>query len=88
MREPLVAGIGVERAAVRRGIERKLTEQRHAEALGQRLAPAFAEHVVPTPFAVGEPGHVLDHAQDRHLDLVEHDDALADVGERQRLRGW
>ncbi len=60
-------------ALAQRRLERHLAEQRHAELLRQRLATALAEGIRGLPAAgAGEARHVLDHAQQRLAELLDH----------------
>ena len=66
-------GRAVVTAIDHRGVERHCAEERCAERLRQPLASALAKDVGDRA-AVGaaEAAHVLDHAEKRHLHLLEH----------------
>ena len=70
--------------------DRDLSEQRDVQFLGQAFAAFFAEEVVFVlrQFGRGEPGHVLDEAEDGDVHLLarEHADSLAGIGEGDFLR--
>jgi hypothetical protein len=68
-------------------VERQRAEERHVVVAAHALAPAFAEDVLGVPaLAADVDRHVLDDADDRHADLLEHLEALARVDERDVLR--
>ena len=68
------------------GVDGHLGEE-GLEALGLADAAAIAEEVVAGAVVALEPGHVLDQAEDRDVDLGEHRDGLAGVDEGDFLRG-
>ena len=69
------------------GVDRHLAEEQGAELLGQLLAAAAREDLVVVPARRADVvAHVLDDAEDRDLDLLEHRDRLDDVDERDLLR--
>ena len=70
--------------------DRDLSEQRDVQFLGQAFATFFAEEVVFVlrQLGGGEPGHILDEAEDGDVHLLarEHADSLAGIGEGDFLR--
>ena len=68
------------------GDQRELGEQRHLQFLGQLGAATGAEQLVALAVVAGEPGHVLDHAADRQVDLLGHRRGEAGHLLRRRLR--
>src|SRR5688572_25166644 len=58
--------------------DRDRSEERRAVSFGQRLAPAIAEdeELLSVIWAL-ETAHVLDNAEDRHAQLIEHAVSLA-----------
>src|SRR5688572_28338590 len=70
-----------------RGVERDLAEERDAPALRLGARAAVGEDLVPRVAArADEVRHVLDQAEHRHVELVEHGDRLDRVVERHLLR--
>ena len=68
-------------------VDRNLAEELGADLLREPLAAAVAEDlVVVTARRALVVAHVLDDAEDRNLDLLEHRDALHDVDDRDLLR--
>ena len=71
-------------AALANGLHNgNLTKQRHVHIFGQAFHTFFAEQVVFVlgQFSRGEPGHILDQAEDWHVDffVLIHVDALTCV---------
>src|SRR6056297_2319995 len=80
------------RTAIRGGadvdMQRYFGHQGNAHLLALRLDPAMAEDMfLMAALAADMGGHVLDHAEHRHLELVEHVDPLARIQQRDILRG-
>src|SRR3569623_1127481 len=68
-------------------IERQRTQKSHAILLRHALAAALAEDVFGvTAFAADMNAHVLDDAEHRYFDLLEHLKALAGVEQGNVLR--
>src|SRR5439155_1729100 len=68
------------------GIERDLGEQRDPVLVGESPAAPLTEDVVaPAGVRRHEVAHVLDDAEQRHVELLEHPDRLADVEQRDLL---
>ena len=67
--------------------KRHFAEKRRADPCGFVTGAAVTEDIVPTA-AIGadEVAHVLDDAEHRHADLVEHVEPLAGIDQRQILR--
>ena len=64
------------------GIERQNPEEIHPQIARHTPPAARAEYVDPlVAMRANEIAHVLDHAQDRHLHLLEHPHRLARVFE-------
>src|SRR5690349_3497789 len=67
-------------------IERNLSQEGHAELLRRARSPAVLEDLLAVPALRADVvGHVLDDAEHRHVDLLEHREALARVDERHVL---
>nr|DAW15492.1 MAG TPA: hypothetical protein [Caudoviricetes sp.] len=73
------------------GHKRNLRQQGHTGLFGQARAAVVAENIITFVGmgSRGEPRHILDNAENRHVDLVagEHRYPLAGVGESDFLRG-
>ncbi len=69
------------------GENRQPREQFHRFSVGHALATAGAKEIIALA-AVGalEVAHVLDHAEQRTMDLAEHAHGTQGVGERNLLR--
>src|SRR6185436_603300 len=68
-------------------VDRDACQQGHLELAFDLGAAALAKDVVALGVAGGrEPGHVLDHAEDRHVHGLEHADRLAHVEHGNVLR--
>src|SRR5439155_11008861 len=59
------------------GEEWNFTEERNPLAVGLGMAAAMAEDFEAFPGGSHEVAHVLDDAEDRHVDFFEHGDAFS-----------
>ena len=65
-------------------VQRHLAEERHAEALGLVARAAVAENVRSrAALRAQEIAHVLDDAEHRHIDPLEHGDAAPGIDQRR-----
>ena len=68
-------------------VERHFAEERNAELFGLLARPSVRKDVrPPAAMRTDEVAHILDHAEQRDFDLVEHRDAAPGVDQRQILR--
>ena len=82
-----VIGVAVVAAFAQLLHERQLAQQRHAELVGELLAAARPEDLVPLAVVAGEPAHVLDDALHGQVHLLRHRGRQPRHLLRCRLRG-
>src|SRR5260221_7858775 len=67
--------------------ERQLAQERHVERISQLRAAAVRKDLVAmVTLAAQVIAHVLDHAENRHMNFLEHRNAALDVEQRNVLR--